>query len=288
MNAVLHDFTKPGRLPAEWQQKLTAWFRLAFDLMNKAWSKQVSTPVSATLVEMDLLYGRAGLPILAEGIVGYRVLLAERRVPSFLSLPRATLLRLIGALLGDTELTDANREMTLIEENLAEYFLAHYWLPCFREAWPGRESVSWEVQPRELNPRCSRVFADADVLIAWTFQIRGPWGESIGTWYFHRSLLLEALGERDRTAAEAIPEAQLAARREAIVATLPVTVEVVVGTAELKLSELSQLQVGDVVLLDQRAQDAIVAHTLGRELFRGKPGRLGSSKAVRIEAVNPS
>ena len=69
---------------------------------------------------------------------------------------------------------------------------------------------------------------------------------------------------------------------------LPVAVEVVVGTTELKLSELSKLQVVDVVLLDQRAHESITARTESRTLFRGKPGRQGSSKALQIETVKPS
>ena len=66
---------------------------------------------------------------------------------------------------------------------------------------------------------------------------------------------------------------------------LPVdlSVEVVLGSAELRLSELSSLQVGDVVLLDQRATDGVLARAGGHELFRGQAGRVGSWKAFQID-----
>ena len=66
---------------------------------------------------------------------------------------------------------------------------------------------------------------------------------------------------------------------------MPVVLELVLGTAELKLSQLSGLQVGDVVLLDQRDQGGIIARAGGLDLFRGRAGRTGSWKAFQIQSV---
>ncbi len=288
MNAIPHDFRKPCKLSGDWPQKLTVWARQAFDQANKTWAKQLPFSVEGSLLDVDVRYGKDSLSTLPEDIAGYRILLADRQVTTFLCLPRSTLLKLVGAMLGDNDSTDTKREMTLIEENLADYFLVHYWLPFFREAWPGTKLASWELQPREKNPQCLRLFADSDVLITWNWLLRGPWGECTGTWFFHKNSLFESLGDRSRLASESMPETQLKSCREAIVTMLPLTVEVVVGTAELKLSQLSQLQIGDVVLLNLRDENSIVARAGGRDLFRGKAGRLGSSKALQIEAINES
>ena len=286
MNAVPHDFTKPARLTADWQQRLTGWFQLAFTLANKAWANQLPFPVDASLVELDVCYAQQALSTLSERAVAYRVLAADRRLATFLTLPRATLLKLIGAMLGDTDSTGTDRELTLIEENLADYFLVQYLLPYFRETWPADTLVSWELQPRESNPQSSRVYSAGDILIAMHWQLRGPWGESKGTWFVPKAGLLHELADHRAPPAETIPAAVMAARRDAIVGTIPVAIEIVVGTAEMKLSELSHLQIGDVVLLDQRPEDGLVARAGDQGLFRGKAGRLGSWKAFQIEAID--
>ena len=138
---------------------------------------------------------------------------------------------------------------------------------------------------RETNLACSRLYADAEVLLAMNWQMRGAWGETAGVWFFPKKRLIDLLGNQGASGPESIPEGQVAARREAILQQLPVSVEVVLGSAELKLSELSSLQIGDVVLLDQRTTEGVVARVGGQNLFRGLAGRLGSWKAFQVETM---
>jgi flagellar motor switch protein FliM len=287
MSAVLYDFTKPGRFAGEWQHRLGAWFRLAFAAANKRWAKELPVAIDGAVTAVDVGYAGKCLAALPEGTVGFRVQAASGRVPTFLTLPRLSLLRVISVMLGDTASASADRELTLIEENLADYFLVQYWLPFFREAWPAAELVAWELQQRESNPQASRFFPAEESLVVLNWRLRGPWGEDAGAWFFQKRGLFEALGDKAGTAAETIPPPALAARREAIVHQLPLVVEFVLGSAELKLSQLSQLRVGDVVLLDQ-GTEGMVARTGGQNLFRGQAGRLGSRKAFQVTANGKS
>ena len=43
-------------------------------------------------------------------------------------------------MLGDAGGEPEERDLTLIEENLADHFLVSLWLPFFRETWPGASS----------------------------------------------------------------------------------------------------------------------------------------------------
>jgi flagellar motor switch protein FliM len=288
MSAERYDFTKPRRLTPQWHKQLCGWVELSFALANKAWTKQLPFAVEASLVGLEVCYAQPALAALPEKTAAYRILLADRRVTSFFALPRETVLKLIGTMIGDAETAIADRDLTLIDENLAEYFLIEYVLPHFRETWPGAEVVSWELLSRELNPQCSRVYSANEVLIAVNFQLRGSWGESKGVWLFPKTGLVEIITGRKEAPAPVIPEPVLMARRQALMETMPLALEVVIGSAEMKLAELSHLQVGDVLLLDNGPDDALIARAGVRDLFRGKAGRQGTAKAFQIESINES
>ena len=285
MDAQLHDFTKPTRLPTDWQYRLSAWCKVALGLASKAWAKELPVPLEASVERLDVDYAQVALSRLAEGSLGYRVKIGGDKLATLLVMPRTLVVSIVGALLGDAQTSEtAARELTPVEENLADYFLADHWLKYFRESWPAT-ALPWMLEARDANPQCSRLFTSADTLVTLHWRIQGPWGATPGVWFFPKRSLIEALGVVDASIPPAIPEAQVAARRQAIVSSLPITLEIVLGDAELKLSQLSRLQVGDVVLLDRRTDEGATARAGGVDLFHGQLGRVGSWKALRIDAA---
>lgn len=280
MTIAPHDFTKPTRLSVDWHNRLTSWWRVALALANKAWTKQLPAPLEATLQGLDVTYARPVLAKATDDTLAYRIKLGDRAI-SFVTMPRRLMLNLVGLMLGDSSAA-GDRELTLIEEKLGDYFLLNHWLNFFRDSWPGPAGVPWVLDGRELNFGCTRLLADTDVLLAMSWRISGAWGDTDGAWYFPKSLL-DLLG--NASAADLVPETEIAARRQAIVQNLGLTMEVVLGSAELSLSDLTSLQVGDVVMLNQGAGDAAIARAGGQDLFRGQAGRQGSWRAFQIEST---
>ena len=115
----------------------------------------------------------------------------------------------------------------------------------FRESWPGPTLVSWELGEREANPQGSRFFAANDVLLTLPWQLHGPWGVSECVWYFQKSGILETLGNGQTPLQETLDDKTAATRKQSLVNSLPLQLEFVLGTTEVRLSELSRLQVGD-------------------------------------------
>jgi flagellar motor switch protein FliM len=278
-----YDFRKPVRLSTEWQHQLAGWYTSAAALATRAWAKELAS-LKVSVGPLDMVYAQDGLAGLAATALGYRVLIADGRLPSFLALPRLLILQLIGVMLGDNPAAAADRELTLVEENLADYFLVHLWLPFFRESWPGAGQASWELKERETNPQASRFFAPRDSLVVLPWQIHGPWGATDGLWFFQKSGILETLGDGRTSLQASIDDKTAAVRKQALVNNLSVRVEFTLGTAELNLSQLSRLQVGDLLLLDQRNEEGVSAAAGGQILFRGRVGRVGSWKAFRIDS----
>jgi flagellar motor switch protein FliM len=283
MNVTSYDFKKPRRLPTEWLHRLTRWHQAACALANCAWAKQLPAGITVSIGALDTVYAQKGLSSLPTNVIGYRVLIAGGKLPSLLVLPRLLILQLVGILLGDAGTATEDRELTLVEENLADYFLVQLWLPFFRESWPGPALVSWELGEREANPQGSRFFAADDVLLTLPWQLHGPWGVSECAWYFQKSGILETLGNGQTPLQETLDDKTAATRKQALVNSLPLQLEFVLGTTEVRLSELSRLQVGDVIMLDQRHDDGVIAGTGTHHLFRGRAGRVGSWKAFQID-----
>ena len=286
MNLRPHDFTKPAPLPAAGRERLVNWTRAALAQQNKAWAKQLPVRLEAELVHWEGLYAQQALAQLPDPCLAYRVTVCDSKLPTLLVLPRGLMLNLVAALLGDEGNADTgDRDLTLVEEGLADYFLTEFWLSAFRETWPNGPTASWVLEGREPNPVRSRIFATEEVLQAFNWQISGPWGESKCVWLFPEKGLMFALGGTDKSAAPTTPQPITPARRASIVQALPMVVQVILGTAELKLSQLRQLQVGDVLVLDQNHQDQAVARVGNHELYRGCIGRSGSCKAFQIKSL---
>ena len=285
MSVTPYDFTKPIRLPADWLHRLTGWFESACTLANRNWAKQLPTPLELAVAPLDTSYVQNVLPNLPASVIGYRVQIAGGQLPTLLTLPRVLLLQVIGIMLGeDGKTVPEDRELSLVEENLADYFLVNLWLPFFRESWPGARIVTWELGEREPAPQRTRFFPPGEVLLILPWQLKGPWGVSEGFWFMQKKGVLEALGDGQAGAPAPLDERILAQRKQALVSTLPVRLEFTLGRTELTLSQLSRLQVGDVMLLDQGNDDGIVGGAGSHRLFRGQVGRVGSWKAFKIEA----
>jgi len=282
MTPVPHDFRKPIRLPALWHNRLSGWFRAALAQTSKAWEKQFGPGIEVVYRDLSVAFAHDATARLADGTIGYEVLLGASRITTLLAMPRSLMLGLIGILLGSSEGPAEDRELTLVEENLADYLQTECWLPHFRDTWPGDQIVAWQLNNCDPQPQCSRKFPAADVLIVLDFTVRGPWGESSAAWLFPQKGLLEAL-DSNAVKNETIPEKTLAARREALVHGLSLQVNVSLGAANLTLADLSNLRVGDVVLLDQRVTESITAHAGGCPVFQGQPGRVGSWLAIQID-----
>ena len=286
MNPEPYDFRKPVRLAPEWQKLLLTWFQTSAALAARAWSKQIPVALELTMGPLEDVHAHTALAELPADAIGQRIAMATGTVPTMFVVPRPLLLNVIGAMLGESHAHE-DRDLTTVEEELADYFIVNHWLPFFVESWPGPPVPAgqlWQLQHREAQPSYSRLFEPTEVLVKLNWKLRGPFGEGKGQWLFPRKALLQAVRKDQSSEDESSDEKVAAARKAQIVRTLPLSIECILGTAQLRLSELSRLQVGDVLLLDQRTGDNVTAFANGQQLFRGQVGRNGSWKAFRVES----
>jgi flagellar motor switch protein FliM len=283
MTITVHNFAKPAQLIGDWSQRLTGWFQSAFVLAGKAWAKEISGALEAHVRHIEIVRCGEFLSRLDDAAAGYRITLAGNRLPTLLVLSRPMLLALVDGLLGQAlESLPADRELTDVERPIAEYFLQTLWLTFFKDTWPGPVPGIWEFPQAERNLQCSRLFAPDELVVVFSCEIRGTFGVQECSWLFQRKGLAELLGWNEDAVGSKEPQAS---RIETLVRSLPLDVVVVLGGVEICISQLSTLQVGDVILLNQRVSEPLTALIGDEAKFLGWAGRTGSSMAFRIDSL---
>jgi flagellar motor switch protein FliM len=68
--------------------------------------------------------------------------------------------------------------------------------------------------------------------------------------------------------------------------TLSFSARVLLGSVELSAAAYHQLQVGDILLLDQKAEEVLQLKVEEDSLFDVTPGLINTRKAVKIEKVH--
>ncbi len=61
----------------------------------------------------------------------------------------------------------------------------------------------------------------------------------------------------------------------------------ILGNANINISDLINLSTGDVIPLDSRADQDLEIRISGRTRFQAKPGKQGRRMAVQITSVEP-
>jgi flagellar motor switch protein FliM len=281
-----YDFRSPAPLTNEVTRRLDAWFAEAARRSAKSWAKILTSSPELRPKAHEVVQYEECPAYLAGEALCFRVARGAGGPASMVSLPRTLMLVLLGSALGETVVTvPTDRALTSVEESLGEYLVRVLLLDEFRGAWPGPQPLTLEVGKREADPRAALPFAPDDGVLACTFSVVGAFGTIDWCWLLPRSGWLDdAPAPADRAAAD--PGANPAVPPlEALARSMPVDLVVLLGTAELALTQVEQLQAGDLILLDQEVNQPLKALVSGATKFHVSPGAAGSRLAVRVQSM---
>jgi flagellar motor switch protein FliM len=282
MTPTPHNFAGPVKLPAVWQSRLGRWFRSALALGDRSCARELAFPVTSEFRGVEQVDPGDLLARLGDGSVGFRLLVGPEQFPSILIFPRPLLLALNSGFLGEIPTAmPADRDLTVVEQSLTEHFLIAHWFPGFKTTWPGSTHAYFQQGPAEPLAQCARVLAADKEAVAFSWGIKTPFGETVAYWVFRRKGFSVPFGLEDEKSAPATESVPM----ESLVHALPVELVIDLGSIELPLSRLSQLQVGDVIMLNRRIDEPIVAQVGETPKFLGWASRSGALKAFRIHSM---
>lgn len=183
------------------------------------------------------------------------------------------------------------RELTELEQpvmrRVVEQILDH--LP---DAWNQVVQTRPKFQQLELNPQFTHLVPPRDMVVVIRLEVSLQSASGRLTVCIPYDIIEPVVPKLSahylfiQGKKEATP-AQLSALRERV-NRLIVPLTVILGSAEVSLAELLELQVGDYITLDTRRDGKLAVMVGSRTKFYGRPGRVGNRMAVEIVEVAPS
>lgn len=283
MNALSYDFRRPSRLAEEVEESLSLWLRTMCSLLAEKWGQQLSFPVNLTAQAPEVVRPADAMQQ-ARASIGYRIELGPARIESLFVLGRPLALALMLGLLGDPgEKLPDDREPTLVELSLGEMAMQEF-AKAVTESWPAQQPLACRLGTVVLRPERLRMFPNDENVVIAPIEFSSGFGTETCRWLIPhegvRSLFSDVSCGTSKAAQETARP-----KLEALAREIPIEVSVRLGRATLRVSDLANLRCGDLVVLDQRIMEPLVASVDSQATFRGWPGRVGSRMAFQIESL---
>ncbi|MHB0878684.1 MAG: flagellar motor switch protein FliM [Anaerolineae bacterium] len=183
---------------------------------------------------------------------------------------------------------DDDRELTDIEQKLIASLL-HHFENAMREAWAALLDVRPLVADISTRNQVLQIALPTDAAVMVVFEIRMQDMAGVMSVCLPYELLKPV-------ATKLTPQAWITAGgsgnggqvRELVefqVERVPVTVTALLGTAELAVRDLTDLRIGDVLVLDSVVTDEVAITVESETKYLGWPGLLRNHRAVKIASV---
>ena len=198
------------------------------------------------------------------------------------AMPRRMILGILATMLGDAlEDLPEDRALTDVELSVMELALAEL-SRVLTDSQPVPQPLVVEFAGMRRSQEFTRDFSEQEPIVLAEFEVDlgGKTGQTL--WMLPQEVLLTFLthvGElRQSMSGSSASLQQLATQ-------IPMQVVVRLGSAKIHISDLLNLQPGDVIVLDQRVSEPLAADIGSQTVFRGWPGRVGNKQAFQISQL---
>jgi flagellar motor switch protein FliM len=277
--AEQYDFRSPSRLATSVEQRLAEWQRGVCKLFSERLNQHLSFAIKFNFVDVNPQLTRKALSSLSNDTYAFQFKVGNESLPCLFTLSQPFLLLLVNGMLGEisTELPE-NRELSHIERELSD-IVAEELAVAVAEAFVGEEPISCKSVGCESRPERTRIFPRDSIGIVSAFEVELTSSAQSCQFIFPYSVVdLLPLASQNKSPDSSETRRQL----ESIVLSVPLTLDVQLGSVDLKIRDAANLQVGDVIVLDQPASEPLVAAIDGQPQFRVWPGKIGNRRAVQV------
>ncbi|GIV59793.1 MAG: flagellar motor switch protein FliM [Rhodothermaceae bacterium] len=288
----LYNFKRP-RLFSQDQMRLLNYVHDAFARdLSVYLSAQLRTIVDINLTAMDQVlyseYVMSSAPPSALYVIEVKEL-AQQFV--FELDPRLVIFTIEKLFGGPGTFLRKPRELSQIERRIMSKIMGRV-LRELQKAWQQVYVISLQETAFESNAEFVQIIPGVEPALVGTFEVSIYEQQSFINICYPYILLERMLGRTgikqwlSNTTTQVDPRVR--ARYESMLRNTIVEMRAELGRTRLPVSELTQLQVGDVIPLEQRVTDAVRVFVGQRDRFRATSGRVGKRRALKIlDVIEP-
>jgi flagellar motor switch protein FliM len=283
MTITRYDFTRPPPLAPSLRAILSQWLNRSNALLVELLA-EMSVRIELRFEDTSTIFPTEALSQWTDKSLAVQVVLDGHEGQSLIALPNPLAQGMVGQMLGeDPPSLPAERELTPAELSVAE-LVVELLVKSLNDSWQGDAGLGLSAGPIEPNLRRTRRFKPAEPVIVCRSIVRTSLGESHWCWLFSNEFLSQLFGVPTR-APRASDDQQSRRKLERLIGSMRTDVEVRLGGVQLTGPQLSNLRVGDVVVLDQRVSEPLRASVRGELKFLGWAGRVGNRQAFEVAST---
>ena len=156
---------------------------------------------------------------------------------------------------------------------------------AIQDGIPGAEATPCEYVEIFEKPDRTRLFANVDEVFTSEIQITSRFGEETILWLLPKKETEHLL--EDTQCPDDIEERPVNTKLIPLVHKVSTEIMVRLGGCRLTMSEISNLSVGDVLILDQSINRGLTGYVAGERKWMGKPVRVGPRQGYEVVDVVP-
>ena len=287
--AVAYDFRRPDRIPKEQLRAIHLMHDFLARNLASSLGAYLRAYVTVSLVSVEQISFGEFLQYLPTPTAISSIGMRPMDGNSVIELNPSLVFPMLDVLLGGKGTSGGQeiREITEIERSIIEGVLRIV-LHDLRETWAPVAEISFTIEATETQPQLMQILSPNEAVVAIGFEI--TMGDIRGMMNFGiPSILVKMMGQkfeqqwsiRRRSGSQAEQ-----GRMRGVVKQVPVSVEALMEGAKVRLTDLLQLQVGDLISLDLPVQRPAHLKVNGKKKFMGEIVTVGNSCGVQIR--NPS
>ncbi len=279
------DLLKPNRLGREQIRGMERYFESAGKLLSATIGDKLRLDTRCDCVAVEQLRFGSWLDQLPGPVAIYVVQMEPFRLPVLFTASTSLLYGAVDRILGGSgKVTKVPKDFTLAEHTVAEALVG----PCLDRICESLSEVvklKWSFINRFCNPSMAQILPAQDVVVSVYFQAAGDF--LIGDLRLVIPFAsLEPL--LDKFGRDSVARMEPGAMRDKLGATvrdMPIDLSVELGGANIRLRQLMDLQLGDVIPLTARVGQPATVPVMGKPKFTAHIGRIGNRFGVQVADV---